>query len=471
MADGVGTGIGIGIGQGLGEIGDAIRARRDRQRDDREKQADALHAKGVQIASKLLESGYTTRHDAQAGGPILIDAKTGQLAQQAPPEVGNLFNELVSTSKQATALFPPNEPNAIAQHFRKWLKQPQAEAKPNPRAAEFTPEGFTAEAPAPKYTGAAGDFIQLARLATDPSQPEEVRSAAREQLKQGNGWQPTKTPPFVVSPEEAKGRRPGVYRQVEKNGKTATELMPGVPTSAVESPAPEKALKISETGGVDYVQDPKTNKTYMKDDIDDPNTPDDVNKVLKRQVAARKAKDDAEASKIAEQEKRDEKRYEQQAKIQANAFANAYAQKDYAEAESIKKTADTRYNNALALDAFANDALKSHDAAKDKLLAGRLIRESEGRFNPAQYDNLTKNAGLGNTFEQWMNNVESGQLTDTMRQSLVNAAHALLASAKTAKDSLVPPATPGDLKDKAKPKSDVDDIIKDLNNLAPAGKH
>ena len=179
------------------------------------------------------------------------------------------------------------------------------------------------------------------------------------------------------------------------------------------------------------------------------------------------AAEQKELSKIEEQNKRDDKRFANQIALQTKSFQNAFAQKDYSEAQAIKKTADTRYSNAVALSAFADDTLKTPVAAKDKMLAGRLIKESEGRFNPAQYDNLVKNAGLANTFEQWMNNAETGELTPKIRQQLVDTAHSLLSSADTARKALVEPDTPGNLKDKAKPKAAADpdqDFIDSLNN-------
>ncbi len=103
--------------------------------------------------------------------------------------------------------------------------------------------------------------------------------------------------------------------------------------------------------------------------------------------------------------------------------------------------ADKKYGDALRVSNFADEAMKEKSAAKDKLLAGQLIKASEGRFNVSQYDNLVKKAGLANTFQQWMESVQSGRLTDEVRNQLVSAAHSLRDAADKARKTPASAAT------------------------------
>ncbi len=154
----------------------------------------------------------------------------------------------------------------------------------------------------------------------------------------------------------------------------------------------------------------------------------------------KKAKADAaeekELAKVKASEERQQKSFDHQDAASTKRFEEALARADHNEANAIQKGADDQYRKMLDLSSFADETAAHISAAKDKLLAGRLIRESEGRFNPAQYDNLVKGAGLANTFSQWMESAETGQLTDKIRAQLVDAAHALLSSANTTRESI-----------------------------------
>lgn len=97
-----------------------------------------------------------------------------------------------------------------------------------------------------------------------------------------------------------------------------------------------------------------------------------------------------------------------------------------------------KFEGAKNLYDFALKAQQSKNPSEQRLLAGRLVRESEGRFNPAQFDGLVKTAGLANTFEQWMNNLTTGRLTDTIMTYLVAAAKDNMDAAKTTMDSMGP---------------------------------
>ena len=112
-------------------------------------------------------------------------------------------------------------------------------------------------------------------------------------------------------------------------------------------------------------------------------------------------------------------------------------------ATAVQRKAEQNYNDAVKMSEFANDALAHPSAAKDKLLAGALIRQTEGRFNDAQYDNLVKKAGLANSFEGWLNSATSGELPSDVRKQLVDAAQANLKAAKAAVDSAKGTPAPG----------------------------
>lgn len=99
--------------------------------------------------------------------------------------------------------------------------------------------------------------------------------------------------------------------------------------------------------------------------------------------------------------------------------------------------AKKEYDTAVKMSSIADDALRVPSATKDKMLAIQLVHNAAGRFNMAEFDTITKKAGLGNSFEGWMNSLTTGELPVAIRKQLVdiaktnlNAAHAGLQAAQ-----------------------------------------
>lgn len=177
-------GIGTGIGRGLSVAAENLWKREELRRGERDKQAETLHARGVQAIQNLGTLGFGIKNDPQSG-PQLLDLKTQQPAQNAPAQAQQLFDTAITSSKQAMSLFPASESGALVQHFRKWMGKQPKPPTPDPRAAENTAGAWAGEVPLkPEYSGESGDFIQLAKLAADPLQTEEARSAASAKLKE-----------------------------------------------------------------------------------------------------------------------------------------------------------------------------------------------------------------------------------------------------------------------------------------------
>lgn len=101
-------------------------------------------------------------------------------------------------------------------------------------------------------------------------------------------------------------------------------------------------------------------------------------------------------------------------------------------ATASQKSAKTDYDKALGVVKLAEDAMKNPTALTDKNLAISLARNASGRFSMAEFDTMIQSAGLGNSFEQWMNNITSGKLTDNIRGQLVRVAHDNAAAAEAA---------------------------------------
>lgn len=105
------------------------------------------------------------------------------------------------------------------------------------------------------------------------------------------------------------------------------------------------------------------------------------------------------------------------------------------------QAAKVDYDKAAGIVSLAKAAAAKKDALSDRNLAIRMAREASGRFSMAEYDTMIKNAGLGNTFEQWMNNISSGALPDNIRNQLISVADDNLNAAKAELDSASGAAT------------------------------
>jgi len=97
--------------------------------------------------------------------------------------------------------------------------------------------------------------------------------------------------------------------------------------------------------------------------------------------------------------------------------------------------AKINFDKASGIVSLAQAAAAKKSALSDRNLAIRMAREASGRFSMAEYDTMIKNAGLGNTFEQWMNNLSGGQLPDNIRAQLISVANDNLAAAQAELDS------------------------------------
>lgn len=88
----------------------------------------------------------------------------------------------------------------------------------------------------------------------------------------------------------------------------------------------------------------------------------------------------------------------------------------------------------------ANDAWDHPSATKDKMLVISIIRDAAGRFNISEFDKLIQGAGLGNTLQQYANNVTSGELPKGLRKQLVDAARNNQMGAKSSYEASRRPA-------------------------------
>jgi hypothetical protein len=124
--------------------------------------------------------------------------------------------------------------------------------------------------------------------------------------------------------------------------------------------------------------------------------------------------------------------------------------------------AKVNFDKATGIVDLAKAAAEKKSALSDRNLAIRMAREASGRFSMAEYDTMIKNAGLGNTFEQWMNNITSGALPDNIRNQLISVAYDNQRSAKAALDSASGKPAPTSTTD--------DEILKKLDKISvPAG--
>ena len=168
------TGIGTGIGQGMQNVAEGLWRREELRRSDREKQAEELHKKGLQIIDNIVQRGYRISHD-QDKKPILLDAQ-GQPAANAPQDVQDLFSQATATSKQLTGLYPAHESGALLQQFRKFLGKPPSPATPDPRAEEYGVERMQGEVPGRKNTFLEDyqDFVKFYQTMKPNAPKEEI---------------------------------------------------------------------------------------------------------------------------------------------------------------------------------------------------------------------------------------------------------------------------------------------------------
>jgi hypothetical protein len=221
------TGIGTGIGQGMQNVAEGLWRREELRRSDREKQAEELHKKGLQIIDNIVQRGYRISHD-QDKKPILLDAQ-GQPAANAPQDVQDLFSQATATSKQLTGLYPAHESGALLQQFRKFLGKPPTPATPDPRAEEYGVERMQAEVPPipePKYTGEMGEWMQAMKVLTDPRATPEQKQGAQlivdEMKKPKDDWIET----GEAKLDRTTGRYYQTYRSKSDPGKQITRPMP-----------------------------------------------------------------------------------------------------------------------------------------------------------------------------------------------------------------------------------------------------
>jgi hypothetical protein len=464
------TGIGTGIGIGLGEIGDAIARRKDRQQEDRDKQADALHAKAIQIGSNLLNSGYKVALDPASKQPALFDLKTGQPAQNPTADVSSMFTEYLNTSKQAQALFPAHETGALIQHFRKFMGKQAKPPEADPRAAQLSPESIAGEVPVPKpeaYTGETSQIMQLLKAASDPSLTPEQRKAAKKEYER-------------ISKPEVDPYEGFTDEEKEDSRRIKAGLEP-----KKKAPAAKKPLTFQyhpQTGGLTSITDPNSGETYDASNI--ATAPSDVKSrwdaIGKQQDEERKRKEEAEAKKEKEVEDRQAKTIQAALDRQRIAMNDALDKKDYEDAKKVVTAADNDYQGALdrmsTMDKNLESALKNDQQAMLSLVANHigmtLSAQKGARINKAVWDEAIQSA-------PWMQRIEakfgpdgylSGvTLTPDQMHKMVDLAHEKVDVLKDHKrrvedeyhDALsvgTRKNSPKDLKDKAKPVNEDDPL-------------
>ena len=500
MADG--TAVGYGIGQGLQEIGDALARRFDNQALFRETQADELTKKGLRIATNLqqyeIEKPKSTMPTELPAGQ-LSDGSNANLVAPRPaatpyvefggryyhPKAATLIDQLKQTSAQVRGLFGPHETPALIQHFRKFLGKAPKPPTPNPRAEQYSPEGFISQVPVTpfKWSGEAGEFIQLSKLAADPNQPQSARAAAVAKLQSINApteetWTPFEQPYEKDSQTYQRFRNP--------QGQVEERVVPG-PGQA------KKPLAFSfhpQTGGLTSITDPNSGAVYDVSNLE--TSPPEIqqrwNAIQTQQQTELKRKEEAEALRQRELEERQIRAINAAADRQMQGLQNAFDRGDYTTARKYVAEADDKYQDALdrmnKMDLNAVAAAKGDGQADVSLLFNHigmtLSAQSGARITNAEIDRAIKTRSVPEGLLATWDKVSQGTfLSPAQRKQMVDLAHEsvnILQQRKARVSSeyadvlkLNQPSSPGALKDKAKPAgtNPVDDIVNELQKLKP----
>lgn len=458
MAQGAGEGILEGIGEGLGQIGDQIRQGRERDRAARDLEADNITEQIKSIADNI----------QRVGG-------------KDTPEGQQLSTQLTGLVQKHNALFPPHEAPALIQRLQKLLGHKPGTPRPDPRASMSSGDAMAA-APRPAYNTTdtylrhqntlQGEFATTnadvqtkidqarndatIRWARENGIPED---AVQELIKVHAGIPATLLKPIADKSGQweditgtLNGKRVTLHHSKATNETTdfqGNPIDPEVLKAFVPddkfAPVKNKQLWIMRDGKplsvmadannqpIPGTENPNaipppslvgrmtTTSVYMDDGfgniIELPKTtisgpvgtggaapPNSV----PVSGAGGLPKTPAEARALMPPP--------------GGRVAASKASKPYNEAKINR-------DKAAGIVELAKAAAQKKTALSDRNLAIRMAREASGRFSMAEYDTMIKSAGLGNTFEQWMNNLTSGALPDNIRNQLISVANDNLAAA------------------------------------------
>lgn len=471
---GVGEGIATGLGEGLGAIGEMYNQRNLQRNKDRDKQADDLTEQIKSIADNI----------QRVGG-------------KSSPDAAPLVAQLEETVKRHNALFPAHEAPALIQRLQKLMGHKPGQSKPDARAG-MTAETEMATSPRPAYNTTdtylrhqnelQGEFAKT-NAGVQQGINEQTNNAivawgqkhglTADQLGEltatlagipASIMKPTVDPSGqweIISGTTGSGdhvtiqrsKRDGTItdlagRPIEKdflNGftvdpkaavknKQAWIIRDGKPLSVMLDP---QNHPIPGTENPDAVPPPSlfgriTTTDFITDDgfgniVSIPKTTTST----PIGVGAAPTRTAAGATPAAEPPKPFATPGEARSAMQPPPTAAVRPGPTIvgSKATASQKTAQTDYDKAVGMVALAEAAARNPSALTDKNLAISLARNASGRFSIAEYDTMIRNAGLGNSFEQWMNNIESGKLTDNIRNQLIQVARNNQEAAKAALDS------------------------------------
>ena len=370
MPVGAGAGIGIGIGQGLGELGDAITRRRERQANERDKQADAYEQQARDIAANI----------AKVGG-------------KDSPEAAPLMQQLTDVVTKHNSLYPPHETPALIARIQKFVGKKPSAPTPDPRAGS-TVEGVLAATPAQKT-----DWQVDTSLPMRPSNGIVYR-AERNVNTGAVRWQPLPG----MTPQDL--RPPGSETLSPEDYEEAQRVKAGLEPKATTE-KPKKPLTFQyhpQTGGLTSITDPNSGATYTIGNIatapPEIKTPWDA--IQKQQADELKRKDDAAAKKEEEAEARQTRSFQNALDRQAEGFNFALQKKDYEDAKKVVVGADNDYQGALdrmaTMDKNLEAGLKGDQQAMLSLVAnhiGMTLGAQKGsRINQAVWNEAIQSTPL-----------------------------------------------------------------------------
>ncbi len=470
MAQGAAEGIYQGIGQGLDTVADTIRSNKQNQSLIRDQQADQLTEQIKSIADNI----------ARVGG-------------KDKPEAAPLIEQLNATVQKHNALFPPHESGALIQRIQKMMGHKPGAPRPDVRAG-MTPEAAMATSPRPAYsTTRAGQMEQAGTnrdiyqgqsdLEEKIRQEHNDRTVAKarelgldeETIKQlvatqagvpagllkpppehsgnfdtiegkladgtpfsyqrskfdghvvdmaGNKLDPSVLNGFVVSPKSAAVKNKQAW--IMRDGKPLSVMLDAnnhmVPGTENPDAVPPPSLfgRMSSTsvymddGFGNIIELPKT--TISGPIGTSPSAPPSAAPGVASGTPVASSAPRAGLPQTPAEAR-------QMLPPPGGRTVAPKASKPYLAAK-----ADV--DKAAGIVELAKAAAVKKSALSDRNLAIRMAREASGRFSMAEYDTMIKNAGLGSTFEQWMNNISGGQLPDNVRNQLIAVANDNLAAAQ-----------------------------------------
>jgi len=410
-------------------------------------------------------------------------------------EYNNMLNSLTQSVQQYRSLYAPHESGALVQRLQKWLHlgggqaaapAPGVTAPPGVGAAEYgagpgkkpaakqpadigmpTVEGEMAVAPRP------GDPLQEKESqwqrmkAMIPGLTEEQHQQWLGVAKDAEKWQRS------GEPFEHEGKTYQIEFDPSTGQSRTTEVAGrGLPPEEKKPPKPLNFKSNAATGGLETIEDPNTGETYHAGNIS--TAPPEVKSAWQAIMAQQEQQAKGKAAEA-------DKRFQQGLERQNQAFQQALQKQDYGLASRTVKSAKDEYQAAIdrmnTMDKNIVNALKGDQQAMLSLAynhIGMTLGAQRGaRINRATFEEAVQSAPylarIGAKFDE--RGVLSGvTLTEDQMHQMVNLAHEKVDILKDHVErieteysevlSLKKPS-PGDLKEKAKPKGETTGNIDD----------